>query len=303
MIIEKDVVLITGANGLVAKHLAQKLRNEFEIRLLTRKKSAENEFEWNVTQKKIDDRAFENVKHIIHLAGAGIADKRWSAQRKKEIISSRVDSAKLLLEATKRNQIQLKTYISASGVGAYGQVTTDEIFTEKSPFGNDFLAEVVNLWEQSADEFQKESLAQRVVKLRFGMVLSEKGALEKMKLPIQLYVGSNLGSGKQIVPWIHIDDLVNMIEFSIKNSRINGVYNAVSPTFSTHDDLMRTLAKTMKKPFFMPNVPSFMMKLIMGESAVLVLEGSRVSADKIQQAGFEFQYEDLEKALKSLVIK
>lgn len=303
MIIEKDVVLITGANGLVAKHLAQKLRNEFEIRLLTRKKSAENEFEWNVTQKKNDDRAFENVKHIIHLAGAGIADKRWSAQRKKEIISSRVDSAKLLLEATKRNQIQLKTYISASGVGAYGQVTTDEIFTEKSPFGNDFLAEVVNLWEQSADEFQKESLAQRVVKLRFGMVLSEKGALEKMKLPIQLYVGSNLGSGKQIVPWIHIDDLVNMIEFSIKNSRINGVYNAVSPTFSTHDDLMRTLAKTMKKPFFMPNVPSFMMKLIMGESAVLVLEGSRVSADKIQQAGFEFQYEDLEKALKSLVIK
>lgn len=303
MIIEKDVVLITGANGLVAKHLAQKLRNEFEIRLLTRKKSAENEFEWNVTQKKIDDRAFENVKHIIHLAGAGIADKRWSAQRKKEIISSRVDSAKLLLEATKRNQIQLKTYISASGVGAYGQVTTDEIFTEKSPFGNDFLAEVVNLWEQSADEFQKESLAQRVVKLRFGMVLSEKGALEKMKLPIQLYVGSNLGSGKQIVPWIHIDDLVNMIEFSIKNSQINGVYNAVSPTFSTHDDLMRTLAKTMKKPFFMPNVPSFMMKLIMGESAVLVLEGSRVSADKIQQAGFEFQYEDLEKALKSLVIK
>lgn len=303
MIIEKDVVLITGANGLVAKHLAQKLRNEFEIRLLTRKKSAENEFEWNVTQKKIDDRAFENVKHIIHLAGAGIADKRWSAQRKKEIISSRVDSAKLLLEATKRNQIQLKTYISASGVGAYGQVTTDEIFTEKSPFGNDFLAEVVNLWEQSADEFQKESLAQRVVKLRFGMVLSEKGALEKMKLPIQLYVGSNLGSGKQIVPWIHIDDLVNMIEFSIKNSQINGVYNAVSPTFSTHDDLMRTLAKTMKKPFFMPNVPTFMMKLIMGESAVLVLEGSRVSADKIQQAGFEFQYEDLEKALKSLVIK
>lgn len=303
MIIEKDVVLITGANGLVAKHLAQKLQDEFEIRLLTRKKSAENEFEWNVTQKKIDDRAFENVKHIIHLAGAGIADKRWSAQRKKEIISSRVDSAKLLLEATKRNQIQLKTYISASGVGAYGQVTTDEIFTEKSPFGNDFLAEVVNLWEQSADEFQIKSLAQRVVKLRFGMVLSEKGALEKMKLPIQLYVGSNLGSGKQIVPWIHIDDLVNMIEFSIKNSRINGVYNAVSPTFSTHDDLMRTLAKTMKKPFFMPNVPSFMMKLIMGESAVLVLEGSRVSADKIQQAGFEFQYEDLEKALKSLVIK
>lgn len=303
MKIEKDVVLITGANGLVAKHLAQKLRNEFEIRLLTRKKSAENEFEWNVTQKKIDDRAFENVKHIIHLAGAGIADKRWSAQRKKEIISSRVDSAKLLLEATKRNQIQLKTYISASGVGAYGQVTTDEIFTEKSPFGNDFLAEVVNLWEQSADEFQKESLAQRVVKLRFGMVLSEKGALEKMKLPIQLYVGSNLGSGKQIVPWIHIDDLVNMIEFSIKNNQVNGVYNAVSPTFSTHDDLMRTLAKTMKKPFFMPNVPSFMMKLIMGESAVLVLEGSRVSADKIQQAGFEFQYEDLEKALKNLVIE
>lgn len=303
MKIEKDVVLITGANGLVAKHLAQKLRNEFEIRLLTRKKSAENEFEWNVTQKKIDDRAFENVKHIIHLAGAGIADKRWSAQRKKEIISSRVDSAKLLLEATKRNQIQLKTYISASGVGAYGQVTTDEIFTEKSPFGNDFLAEVVNLWEQSADEFQKESLAQRVVKLRFGMVLSEKGALEKMKLPIQLYVGSNLGNGKQIVPWIHIDDLVNMIEFSIKNNQVNGVYNAVSPTFSTHDDLMRTLAKTMKKPFFMPNVPSFMMKLIMGESAVLVLEGSRVSADKIQQAGFEFQYEDLEKALKNLVIE
>jgi len=296
----KEVVLITGASGVVAQSLVHQLQDEFEIRLLTRKKKAENEFEWNVAKGTIDDRAFENVNHIIHLAGAGIADKRWTSQRKKEIISSRVDSAKLLLEAVKRNQIHLKSYISASGVGAYSQITSDEIFTENLPFGNDFLAEVVKLWEQSADDFTTNSLADRVVKLRFGMVLSEKGALEKMKLPIQLYIGSNLGSGKQFVPWIHIKDLTNLIEFSMKNPLINGTYNAVSPRFSTHEDLMKSLAKSLHKPFFMPNVPSFLMKLIMGESAVLVLEGSRVSADKVLQTGFQFQFEDLDQAISDL---
>lgn len=176
----KEVVLITGAGGSVAKVLANKLENEYTVRFLTRTKKKENDFEWNIKNGTIDEKAFENISHIIHLAGANISEKRWTDERKKEIISSRVDSAQLILKTLQQKNIQLKSFISASAVGIYGAITSEKIFKEEDEKGNDFLSEVVILWEKAADEFLDKGVAERVVKIRIAIVLSEsEGALKK----------------------------------------------------------------------------------------------------------------------------
>ncbi len=298
----KEVVLITGANGLIARELSKRLEKEYTVRFLTRKKQHENEFEWNTNAGTIDENALENVSHIIHLAGAGVAEKRWTEERKKEIISSRVGSAGLLLKALQKKNQKLKSFVSASGINYYGTETTEKIFTEKNGPGNDFLSKVTTVWEQAADEFKNKQVAERVVKLRTGVVLSEKeGALRKMLLPIKAGIGSPLGSGKQYMPWIHIADICSMYEFSLKNPELDGAFNAVAPQYATNKDLTEMTAQVLKKPLFMPNVPGFVLKLIFGELSVAVLEGSRASAEKIEKAGFRFRFPDLKEALKDLL--
>jgi uncharacterized protein (TIGR01777 family) len=300
----KEVVLITGASGLIAQELSKKIKNEYEVRFLTRNKKNENEYEWNVKTGTLDESALENVSHIIHLAGANISEKRWTAERKKELISSRIDSANLLSDSLRKKNIKLKSFISASGINYYGTKTTEIIFSENDPHGNDFLSEVVILWEKAADEFKIQNLTERVVKIRTAVVLSEKeGALKKMLPPIQYCIGSSLGKGKQYMPWIHIKDICSIYEFALKNPHINGAYNANSPEHTTNENLTKKIAKTIKKPLFMPNVPGFILKLIFGELANALLEGSRASSQKIQDAGFHFEFPNLETSLEDLLLK
>lgn len=300
----KDIILITGAGGLIARELAKMLEKDYTVRFLTRKKKHSNEFEWNIKEKTIDDTAFEGVSHIIHLAGANISEKRWTDERKKELISSRVDSANLIVKTLQEKKIKLKSFISASGINYYGTKTTDTIFTENDGPGNDFLSEVVVLWERAADQFKEQDLAERVVKIRTAVVLSEKdGALKKMLPTIQMGIGSPLGSGKQYMPWIHIDDICSIYEFALKNPDVDGAFNAVSPQHTTNENLTKKIAEVLKKPLFMPNVPGFVLKLIFGELADALLEGSRASAEKIQKAGFQFKFPDLKNALEDLLKK
>lgn len=300
----KETVLITGASGAIARALSKKLENEYSIRFLTRKKEAENEFEWDLENQIIDDKAFENVSHIIHLAGANISEKRWSDDRKKQLISSRVDSAKLILNTLKKKNLKLKSFISASGINFYGTKTTDKIFTENDASGNDFLSEVVVVWEKAADEFKEQNIAERVVKIRTAVVLSKtEGALAKMMAPIKFGVGSPLGSGKQYMPWIHIDDICSIYEFAVKNPEVEGAFNATAPQHTTNENLTKLIAKVLKKPLFMPNIPSVILKLIFGELADALLEGSRASSEKIQKAGFGFKFPDLKLALEDLLNK
>ncbi|WP_278353275.1 TIGR01777 family oxidoreductase [Chryseobacterium gleum] len=300
----KEVVLITGAGGMIAKELAKKIGRDYEIRFLTRHRKQENEYEWDIKKGTVDETAFDNVSHIIHLAGANISEKRWTPERKRELISSRVDSAELLRATLRKNKIKLKSFISASGINFYGTKTSEKIDVETDPPGNDFLSEVVVLWERAADDFKEQELAERVVKIRTAVVLSEKdGALKKMVPPVQYYIGSPLGSGKQYMPWIHIEDICSIYEFALKNSTIEGAYNAVSPQHATNKELTKKIAKVLGKPLWMPNVPGFVLKLIFGELASVILEGSRASSEKILNAGFHFKFPDLEKALRDLLKK
>lgn len=300
----KEIVLITGAGGMISRELSKKIEKDYTVRFLTRQKKRNNDFEWNLKKGTIDDSALDNVSHIIHLAGANISEKRWTDDRKKELISSRIDSAELLLKTLRKKNIKLKSFISASGINYYGTVTSDKIYTEEDLPGNDFLSEVVVLWERAADDFKEQNLAERVVKIRTAVVLSkEDGALKKMLPTIQYGIGSALGSGKQYMPWIHIDDICSIYEAALKNQNIAGAYNAVSPEHTTNENLTKKIAEVLKKPLFMPNVPAFVLKLIFGELADALLEGSRASSQKIQDTGFRFKFPYLKEALKDLLKK
>ncbi|RZJ50928.1 MAG: TIGR01777 family protein [Chryseobacterium sp.] len=298
----KEVVIITGASGSVAKVLAKKLENEYSVRFLTRSKKSENEFEWNIEKQTIDENVFENVSHVIHLAGANVSEKRWSDDRKKEIISSRIDSAKLILNTLQKKNIKLKSFISASAIGIYGAITSEKIFKEDDEKGKDFLSEVVILWEKAADEYLEKGVAERVVKVRIPVVLSEKeGALKKMATPVKFGVGSPIGTGKQYIPWVHIDDLSSLFEFALKNENTSGTYNASAPQHTDNENFTKEIAEVLNKPMFMPNIPAFVMKLIFGELSVVLLEGSRTSSEKLQKTGFQFKFTDLKDALKDLL--
>lgn len=288
-------ILITGGTGLVGSRLTKLLMDKnHEVVILTRSPDAKNEYQWDIQKKTIDQKAFENTDYIIHLAGAGIADERWTNERKKVIIDSRVESANLLFETIKKENINLKGFISASGSGYYGAITTDQIFTETDKVGNDFLGEVCEKWENAAH--QLESLKIPVTILRTGIVLSEKGgALDKMRLPVI----SPLGSGKQYMPWIHIDDLCEMYIKTIEDN-LNGVFNAVAPEHHTSITFSKALAKSINRPYVGICVPSFMLKLLYGDMSKILLKGSRISSKKIEQTGYTFRFETLEKALKSL---
>ncbi len=298
-------VLITGASGLIGSTLSKFLsKNTFEVVKLSRskKKDSKNNFTWDIESGFIEKEALENIDHVIHLAGAGIGDKRWTSNRKKEIIDSRVKSAELLY--TKISQLDKKpeSIISASAIGYYGAKTVDKIFTEEDSAANDFQGNVCRLWEESSKQF--ENLGLRTVQLRLGVVLSQNsGALRKMDIPIKLGIGSPYGDGKQFIPWIHIYDVINLFLFCLENNIIKGAFNAVSPSFVTNKQFLQTLAEVLNRPFFIPNVPAFILKLVLGQMSEIVLEGSRISSQKIIDAGYEFRFTDLKKALLDLLEK
>lgn len=288
-------ILITGGTGLVGKKLTEMLIDtNHEVVILSRNPKNKNEFKWDITKNYIDKKVFRNVDYIVHLAGAGIADKKWTNKRKKIIIDSRVESANLLYSAVQENNITLKGFVSASGIGYYGAITTDKIFEETDTYGNDYLGNVCRKWENAAQQFK--TLKVPVTILRTGIVLSKNGgALEKMKTPVI----SPLGSGKQYLPWIHIDDLCQMYIDAIEGKLI-GIYNAVAPEHQTSKTFSKTLAKSIKRPFARISVPSIMLKLMFGDMAIILLEGSRISSKKVQKDNFTFKFKTLKKALNHL---
>ncbi len=298
-----EKVLITGGNGLIGSRLSSYLSSKnYEVRLLSRKKDLNNSsvYFWDLDSGYIDEETLAGIDHIIHLAGAGIAEKPWTAKRKKEIIKSRVKTTELLFCEVNKMYIKPKTFISASAVGYYGAVTTDKIFTENDNPGDDFQGKVCRQWESESQKFGE--LGIRNVQLRFGVVLSAKGgALPKMMLPIKLWVGSAFGTGNQFIPWIHIDDVVKIIEKSIFDEAITGPYNVAAPEFKTNKEFTEALARELGKPLFLPKVPGFIFKLILGEMSQIVLEGSRISSEKIINSGYTFNYPTLDMALSNLL--
>ncbi len=293
-------ILITGGTGLIGKRLSFFLKLKgYEVRILSRNNIVDSPYKtflWDINQEYINEDAFKNLDHVIHLTGAGIANKRWSEKRKKEIIDSRVNSTKLLYNTVKRLGTPIKSFISASAIGYYGSITTETIFKETDKPANDFLGKVCQLWEQSIFKFK--NLKIRTIALRTGIVLSrDGGALQKMKTPVI----ATLGDGKQHMPWIHIDDLCELYIKAIEDTRLEGPYNAVSSEDQSNNSFSKTVAKIYKRPILPIGAPKFILKVVFGEMSTLILNGSRVSADKIKQVGFKFKYNTLDNALKNLL--
>lgn len=297
-------ILITGGTGLLGGHLVDFLSNKgMSIRLLSRRAdltAVVPRFEWNVKEKKIDPKALENVDILIHLAGAGVAEGRWTDKRKKEIIDSRIDSTQMLYEAVAEMQHKPQTLICASATGYYGHQEFEHESTEEESAGGDFLAQVCEKWESEADRFK--DLGLRVVKLRTGVVFDESGgALQKMVQPIRYFVGAPLGTGKQIVPWIHWGDWCGAVGHLIEHKELSGAYNLVAPGPVTNAGLTRLIARVIRRPLLLPNVPAFALKLMLGEMSSIVLKGHKVSNKKLENSGYEFEYPSAEQALFELL--
>jgi len=296
-------VLITGGSGLIGNILQKKLVEiGYEVKTFTSNKLAAdgvNSFYWNIENNVIDRDIVNSVDFIVHLAGAGIAEKSWTPKRKKLILDSRVKSADLIFNTLDAEKKMLSAFISASGTGFYGAVNSSRIFTEEDPPAYDFLGETCRLWEQSTANFKV--LGVRTVKIRTGIVLTKHGgALEKMLIPIKFGIGSALGNGKQYVPWIHINDLCNIYIKAIQDVNIKGPHNAVAPEYITNIEFTRALAKSVNKPFWFPNVPAFLLRILFGEMADVLLKGSRVSSKKIQAENFVFEFTDVKNAFNNL---
>lgn len=290
-------VLITGGSGLIGQRITALLEAQGKsVAWLSRSTQSQKSFLWDVEKKTIDPEAMEWADAIIHLAGAGVADKRWSDERKKVILESRTHSTQLLFDAIEKADKKPDTFISASAIGYYGFQTGPVLLEESAPNGVDFLAKVVRDWEAEVKKI--EGLHLRTVILRIGIVLDEKGgALGEMLKPP---VAAPLGKGDQWMSWIHIEDLARMFVFALEKTTLQGIFNAVSPNPATNYRLTQEAARAKGKPFIGIGVPEFILNLVLGEMAAMVTGGNRVSSQKIQKASFEYEHPILIPALKDI---
>jgi uncharacterized protein (TIGR01777 family) len=305
-----QTILVTGGTGMIGAALTKALLDKgYRVIILSRdaqRKTAEGNVsfgEWNVKKQSIDQRAIESADHIIHLAGAGIADKRWTIQRKQEIADSRIKGGELIVQSLKTISNNVKSVISASAIGWYGPdpvIPNAQPFMENAPAFDDFLGQTCKAWEDSIAPVA--SLGKRLVTLRTGIVLSsEGGALQEFRKPLRFGFATILGDGKQMISWIHIDDLVNLYIHAIENEDMRGVYNAVAPKPVSNKKLVLQLARTRKGKFFIPvYVPSFVLKGVLGEMSIEVLKSATVSSTKLQHSGFVYSYPDIAAALTHL---
>ncbi|WP_407526488.1 TIGR01777 family oxidoreductase [Lacibacter sp. MH-610] len=300
-------ICITGGTGLIGRRLTSLLSAQgHEVLILSRSAKAGaagiSYATWNPERGTIDGAAVRDCDAIIHLAGAGVAEKRWTKKRKAEILNSRTHSSALLVQALKEDKGNVKAVISSSAIGWYGaDRESGTPFTETDPPHSDFLGQTCLQWEQSIEPVEQSGI--RLVKLRTGIVLSnEGGALKEFKKPLQFGLASVLGSGKQIISWIHIDDLCRMFLHALQNEKLHGSYNAAAPKPVSNKELTLKLAKKMRgNAFITAPVPSFVLKLILGEMSIEVLKSTTVSAEKIQQSGFQFLYPSIDAALNELI--
>lgn len=304
--IKKTSVLITGGSGHIGRHLTSLLlsRNFKVSHLSTR--SAQfglvRVFRWDPSGGILDPAHLADVDYIIHLAGANIGEKRWTAERKREITGSRTESARLLYKTITENKINLKAYISASATGYYGSSTSDRIFSEEEPPAKDFLGTTCRLCEESASLFENSGI--RTVILRTGVVLDKnQGVLARLPATAKSGFLVSLGNGRQYMPWIHISDLCGIYMKAITDESMSGPYNAVAPRHITHREFMKVLSEVMRKPLMPVPVPGFLIRLVLGEMSDMILGGSRVSPSRIMSSGFRFDHGDLQETLSNLMLK
>jgi uncharacterized protein (TIGR01777 family) len=299
---QKQHVLITGGSGLIGKSLTEQLLKQgYQVSHLSRGKGKDTRvktYQWSVEQGLIDENCLNGVDTIIHLAGAGIVDKRWTKKRKKILIDSRTQSIALLYDLIKSKPNLVKNIISASATGYYSN-RGDELLTEDSVPAKDFLGYCCAVWEQAVDKGKELNL--RIVKLRTGVVLSRRGgALPPLALPVKFGIGTAFGSGKQWIPWIHIQDAVDMYLHVLENNSIEGTYNMVAPNPVTNKQLTKAVAKQLRRPYWLPNLPAFLLRALLGEMSMVVLSSTKVSSKKIEGTHFNFKYALLADALKNL---
>lgn len=295
-------ILITGGTGFVGRHLTKLLvANGFSVSIMSRTKKVNTEtvfyYTWDVEKQTMEEEAVQKADYIIHLAGANIAGKPWTDKRKSEIVSSREQAAQLIYHTLQKTNTQLEAFVSASAVGIYGAMNGQAICHEDMQPANDFLGLTCQKWEAAADAFEK--LGIRTVKIRTGLVMGKNdGFLKKLAPVFKFKLGAALGSGKQYMPWIHIDDLCRIYLEAIQNPEMRGAYNAAVSDDTTNESFSKVLAKVYGYKLWLPNVPSFLIKLVLGEMSKLLLTGRRVSDAKIKKLGFQFKHTNLEATLR-----
>ena len=301
----KKHILITGATGMIGRKLLDELHKAgHTISVLSRKsrkiKNAKV-YVWDIYKQQIDLDCMTGIDTVIHLAGENIAEQKWTKERKQQLIESRTLSAKLLQKAIIDTNAPVEHFISASAVGYYGN-RGDDILTEDDESGSDFLAKCCRLWEEAVEE--GSSLNMRIVKLRLGVILAKgSGALASLEKPIRYLAGAALGSGMQWMPWVHIDDVVEMFKAAVEHEEFNGTYNACAPFPVTNATLTKAVAKQLHRPVWPFSVPEKIMEMIMGKMSAIVLNSTNTSAQKILNAGFEFKFTHLEDALTDIYKK
>jgi uncharacterized protein (TIGR01777 family) len=295
-------VLITGGSGSIGKHLTGRLLKEgYKVSHLTRKPTQVpnvKSFLWDPSNGIIDPYSLTGIDCIIHLAGANLGDRRWTEKRKSEIIGSRVESARLLFREVMESKIKLKAFITASATGIYGAVTSEKIFSETDTPGSDFTGEVCRKWEEAADMFSDAGI--RTVKIRTAPVLERNdSAISKMLIPAR-FGFLVMTKGSQYMPWIHINDACNIYLRAVRDTSMNGAYNAVAPQHVTHKDFMLAFGKVLDKPVIPMPLPELTMRTVFGEMSDMILKGSRVSDEKILATGYRFEYGTVEEALAEI---
>lgn len=295
-------ILITGATGFIGEGLVlHLLEMGYNVGVLSRrdvKIEGVSSYLWDYEKKEIDLQALKFADIIIHLAGANVGDKRWTKKRKQEILDSRVHTSRLIREELLKNDLSIEAFISASGVGFYGEGNDRDLTEDNLVVTPDFLSDVCVAWEEEANKFKSIC---RVSYIRTGFVVDKYSVgFMKMVMPIAMGFGAPLGSGNQYTSWIHIQDLVRVYELVIREESLKGPINATSPFPITNKEMSRQIAKHLKKAFFMPSVPRFVLKAILGEMGNLVLVGNKVIPQKLIKRGFKFDFLNLKDALQEI---
>src|SRR4051812_24240476 len=304
-------VIITGGTGLIGKQLtALLIKKGYNVIVFSHSQQSSNAqtnpstAHWNLATDEVDKDAIARADYIIHLAGAGVADKRWTKERKREIVESRTKSSALIVKTLQEVENHVTAVVSSSAIGWYGADTNVSLksgFTEDELSSTDFLGEACRLWEESIEPVR--TLDKRLVKLRTGIVLSnEGGALAEFKKPLKAGIAAILGTGNQVVSWIHIEDICRMYLAAIQNEEMIGTYNAVAPAPVSNKELTLALAKKMRGNTYLPvHVPAFALKLALGEMSIEVLKSATINANKILHSGFAFSYSTIDAALTQLM--
>lgn len=299
---DKMKILITGGSGLIGSRLTDLLLQKgYHVAHLGRKASngTVKTYEWDVNKQTMDTRAFEGVSAIVHLAGANLSGQRWTKEFKREAELSRTQSTRMLVDFINKGDHQITQLVNGSAIGYYGADDSGKWTVETDPAGSDFTAELVTKWEAEAEKVARHGVS--VARIRIGIVFSNRGgALMEMVKPVKYWVGAPLGTGRQFVSWIHIDDLCGIMMHAIEN-KLQGAFNACAPAPATNAEVTKAIAKVLHKPLILPPVPSWALKLILGEMSEIVVTGNKVSSEKIRNAGFVFQHPVLEETLGDIL--